>query len=55
MSENENESVTNCLLVPLCVQTFCRINDVNMETKSKRVHAQGPEEFETFKFAQFAN
>ena len=26
-----------------------------METKSKRVHAQGPEEFETFKFAQFTN
>ena len=26
-----------------------------METKSKWVHAQGPEEFETFKFAQFAN
>ena len=35
--------------------SFVRANVLTMETKSKWMHAQGPEEFETFKFAQFAS
>ena len=34
---------------------FVRANVLTMETKSKWMHEQGPEEFETFKLAQFAN